>query len=57
MPSTERARRELGVEEWTRLEDAVQRTIDWYKERPSVTRVAELIFARLAEAGLSTRSW
>jgi nucleoside-diphosphate-sugar epimerase len=33
VPSTTRARGELGVMEWTRLEDAVRRTVDWYRRR------------------------
>ena len=31
VPDTGRARRELGLDEWTRLEDAVGRTVAWHR--------------------------
>jgi len=33
VPSTSRARSELGVAEWTPLEDAVRRTVSWHREK------------------------
>ena len=33
VPSTARARSELGVAEWTSLEDAVRRTMSWHREK------------------------
>jgi len=38
VPSTARARAELGLEAWTSLEMAIDRTIDWYRSRTTRER-------------------